>query len=37
MYAIYDSQGRHSKNIPGQSQKIRESSASHEVIYDATR
>ena len=37
MFAIYDIQGRHFKNIPEQSQKIRKSSAVHEVIYEATR
>jgi len=37
MFAIYDIQGRHFKNIPEQSQKVRKSSASREVTYDATR
>jgi len=37
MFTIYDSQRRHFRNIPEQSQKIHESSDSHEVTYDATR
>ena len=37
MFTLCDSQGRHFRNIPEQSEKIHESSASHEVTYDATR
>jgi hypothetical protein len=37
MFAIYDIQGRRFRNTLEQPRKIRETLASHEVTYDATR